>query len=213
MIGQSLLMPNKIQEVTFYPLGDKKEIFFLKNYTSITRNSLIFLLCYYTPLEEDVTLYFNVFESPLPKDTLCQVWLKLAKWVLSKRFLKVLNVCSLCGYYLPLEKCMVFKLNKFEFPLLKNTLCHVWLKLTKRFRRRFLKVVNLFSVCCYYLPLEKEQDPSFERNLIPLTQGCSVPGLVEIGPLVLHRRSSMYVHNVAIIIYFDKGHGPSCEQT
>ena len=27
--------------------------------------------------------------------------------------------------------------------------------------------------------------PSFERNWIPLTQGCSVPRLVEIGPMVL----------------------------
>ena len=58
-----------------------------------------------SPLEEDVTFHFNihVFKYPLPKDTPCQVWLKLTKWFLSRRFLKVLNVFSLCGYYFPLK--------------------------------------------------------------------------------------------------------------
>ena len=102
---------------------------FLKKNISLTWHSLISLFCYYPPLKEDVTLHFNIFESPLYKDTLCQVWLNLAKWFLRRRFLKVVNVFSLCGYYLPLKKCMALNLNKFEFPLSKNTLCHVWLKL------------------------------------------------------------------------------------
>ena len=34
----------------------------------------------YLPLEKGVTLYFNKFESPLPKEALCQVWLKLTQW-------------------------------------------------------------------------------------------------------------------------------------
>ena len=84
--------------------------------------SLYFLSCYYPPLEEVVTLHFIIFEPPLPKDTLCQVWVKLAKWFLSRRFLKVVDVISLCGYYLHLKKCMALNLNKFEFPLPKNTL-------------------------------------------------------------------------------------------
>ena len=110
-----------------------------------------------TPLEEGVTLHFNILESPLPKDTLCQVWLKLAKWFLSKRFLTVVNVFSLCGYYLSLKKYIAHKLNKFEFPSPKNTLCHVWLKLAHWFWRRFSKVVNIFSICCYYLPFKHIQ--------------------------------------------------------
>ena len=121
-----------------------KNIFF-KNNISLTWHILISLFCYYPPLKEDVTLHFNIFESPLYKDTLCQVWLKLAKWFLRRRFLKVVNVFSLCGYYLPLKKCMALNLNKFEFPLSKNTLCHVWLKLAQRFWRRFSKVVNIFQ--------------------------------------------------------------------
>ena len=34
----------------------------------------------------------------------------------------------------------------------------------------------------------KEQGPSFEQNCIPFTQGCIVPGLVEIGPTVLEMK-------------------------
>ena len=128
-----------------------------------------------------------MFEPPLPKDTLCQILLSLVKWFLSKRFLTVVNVFSLCGYYLPLEKCIDLKLNKLEFPLPKNTLCYLWLKMTHWFWRRFSTVVNLFSICRYYLPLEKGLGPSFERNSIPLTQGCSVPSLLEIGMVVLEK--------------------------
>ena len=42
-----------------------------------------------------------------------------------KRFLNVLNVLTLF-YYLPLEKGVAHHLNKFEFPLLMDALCHVW---------------------------------------------------------------------------------------
>ena len=94
----------------------------------------------------------------------------------------------------------ILKFHKFEIPLPKNTLCHVWLRLVQRFWRRFSKVVYKFSICCYYLPLEKGQGPPFEINLIPLTQGCSVTSLIEIGAVVLEKLSdSMYFHFVAII--------------
>ena len=177
------------------PPGVKNRFF--KNNISLTWHGLISLFCYYPPLKEDVTLHFNIFESPLYKDTLCQVWLKLAEWFL-RRFLKVVNVFSLCGYYLPLKKCMALNLNEFEFPSSKNTLCHVWLKLTQRFWRRFSKVVNIFQFLLLS-PLRKRAGPSIVRNWIPLTQGWSVPSLVEIGPVVLENKSSMYFHYVAII--------------
>ena len=68
------------------------------------------------------------------------------KWFWSGRFFKVVNVYSLCGYYLPLKKCMALILNKFEFSLPKNILCHVWFKLAQLFWRRFSKVVNIFNL-------------------------------------------------------------------
>ena len=34
----------------------------------------------YLPLEKGGAYHLNKLESPLPKDALCQVWLKLAQW-------------------------------------------------------------------------------------------------------------------------------------
>ena len=91
-------MLNEIQKVTFCPRGKNR---FFKNNISLTWHSLITLFCYYLPLKEDLTLHFNIFETLIHKDTLCRVWFKLAMWFLRRRFLKVVNVFSLCDYYLP----------------------------------------------------------------------------------------------------------------
>ena len=157
-------MLNKIKKVTFCPRGKEKFGFFLND------NSLIFLLCFYPPPTPWRKMW--PFISPSTKDTLCQV----------------VNVFSLCGCYLPLEKFLALKLNKFEFPLLKNTLCRVWFKSAQWFWRRLSKVVNIFSI----IPLRKQARSFIERILITFTQGCSVPCLVEIGPVVLEKKSSMY---------------------
>ena len=47
------------------------------------------------------------------------------------------------------------------------------------------KCIPLF--CYYFDPLGKGHYPSFEKNWIPTTQGCSVSRLVEIGPVVLEK--------------------------
>jgi hypothetical protein len=59
---------------------------------------------YYIPFEEDLALYLNNLEFPLPKDDLSQVWLKLADWFWRRRFLKIFSVFLLFSDYLPLEK-------------------------------------------------------------------------------------------------------------
>ena len=38
-----------------------------------------------TPIFEGVGLYLNKLESPLPKNALCQVWLKLSQWLWKRR--------------------------------------------------------------------------------------------------------------------------------
>ena len=48
-------------------------------------------------------LHLNKLETPLPKDALCQVWLKLAQWFW-RRFLNFSNVFSLIRDYLPFGK-------------------------------------------------------------------------------------------------------------
>ena len=78
VIGQSLNMPNNI-----VPSGVKKRFF--KNYISITWHSPIFLFCYYTPLEEDVALHFNILASPLPKDTCVPSVVEIGPVVLEKK--------------------------------------------------------------------------------------------------------------------------------
>ena len=49
----------------------EKKIFYV-NVFSLFRN--------YLPLEKGEALHLKKLESPSPKDTLCQVWLKLAQW-------------------------------------------------------------------------------------------------------------------------------------
>ena len=96
------------------------------------------------------------FKFPLPKDELCQVWLKLAQWFWRGKLLNFVNVFSLFRNYHPFEKGGALHLNKLDFPLPKDVLCQVWLKLARWFwRRRFLNLVNVFSLFLNYLPFEK----------------------------------------------------------
>ena len=97
---------------------------------------VISYICNYLPLEKSGALHLNKLESPLPKDALCQVWLKLVKWFWRRRFLNFVNVFSLFRYYLPLEKGGALHLNKLESPLPKDALFQVWLKLAQWFWRR-----------------------------------------------------------------------------
>ena len=45
------------------------------------------LFRYHLPLEKDRVLHLKKFESTSPKDALCHVWLKLAQWFWTKRFI------------------------------------------------------------------------------------------------------------------------------
>ena len=58
------------------PLGLKKKI--------IKDCQCIFAISSLSPLEKCMTLHLNRLESPSPKDTLCQIWLKLALWFLRR---------------------------------------------------------------------------------------------------------------------------------
>ena len=78
----------------------------------------------YLPLKKGLALHFNNFESPSPKDDLCQVWSKLAKWFL-RRFLNDLTLFLHFCYYLPFEDDLTLHLNNYEFPSLKDDLCKV----------------------------------------------------------------------------------------
>ena len=63
-------------------------------------------------------------------NALCQVWLKLAQWFLRRRILNlIMSMYFRVRNYLLMEKVGALNLNKPESPLLKDTLCQVWLKL------------------------------------------------------------------------------------
>jgi hypothetical protein len=47
--------------------------------------------CDYLPFEEDLVLYLNKTEFPLPKDILYQVLLNLTCWFWRRRFLKIFS--------------------------------------------------------------------------------------------------------------------------
>ena len=90
-----------------------------------------FTLRCFVPKSWKYLYYFAIIspESPLPKDTLCQVCLKLAQ-------------CRKYFYYFvtisPFGKGVTNQMNKFESPSPKEALCHVWLKLAKwPLRRRW----------------------------------------------------------------------------
>ena len=94
---------NKILKVTFWPQRWQRDIF--KNYISITWQTFVVIYCYYSPLSAVVTLYINIFESPLLRDTLCQVWLKLSQlWC--PHILKKFQVY--CRYTCPSERTKNF---------------------------------------------------------------------------------------------------------
>ena len=114
------------------------------------------LLQNYLPLEKGRPLHLIKLDSPLPKDALCQIWLKLAQRFWRSRFLNSVNILSLFHNYLPLENGRALHLIKLESPSPKDTLSAVWLKLSKLcWRRRFFNFVNVFSLFLKYLPLEK----------------------------------------------------------
>ena len=54
--------------------------------------NVISRFCNYLPLEKGGALHLNKLISPSPKDVLCQVWLKLAKWFWRRRFFYFVNV-------------------------------------------------------------------------------------------------------------------------
>jgi hypothetical protein len=52
----------------------------------------------------------------------------------------------------PLWRDLALDLYNFTFPLPKDDLYHIWLKLASWFWR-FLKIFSAFLLFCYYLPL------------------------------------------------------------
>ena len=101
--------------------------------------------------------FFEQNWIPLTKGWFVLSLVHIGSVVLVKKiFLNFFNEFSLFRNYLPLKKGGTLHLNNTESPSPKIALCQVWLKLAEWFwRRRFLNFVNVFSLFCNNLPLEK----------------------------------------------------------
>ena len=100
-----------------------------------------------------MVLHLNKLESPSPKDSLRQIWLKLAQ-VFWRRFSNFFNVILVFRNYPPLEKGRALHLNKLESPSSKDALCLVWLKLARWFwRKKILNFVNFVDAIWLLSPL------------------------------------------------------------
>ena len=150
----------------------------VKVYQCIVAISLLHVL--HLASKKGGALHLNKHVSSSPKDSLLQVWLKLAQWFRRGRLFNVVNVLSLFRNNLPLENGGALQLNKLEFPSLEDVLCQVWMELALWFwRRRFFYFVNVFS-----LFRNKGRGLSLEQTWMPFTQECFVPTLVVIGLVV-----------------------------
>ena len=146
-------------------------------------------------------IHLSKSKSPLLKDALCQVWLKVAsKWFWRKEFLTFANVLSLLN---PRWRgCGLSFENKLESPLPMDVLCKIWLNGSMD-RKRLLNANSILTIlhlslhkkglslhmnklesasskdalCQVWLKLVKW----FWRTWILFTKGYFVPSLVENG--------------------------------
>ena len=87
-----------------------------------------------------------------PNDALCK-FVEFGTYLRRRKFFYVVKSFSLFRLNLPLEKGVAPYLNKLKFPLPKDALGLIYLKLAQWFWiGRFLNVVNVFSLLS---PLEK----------------------------------------------------------
>ena len=123
-----------------------------------------------SPIWEINFSYLNKIESSSPKDAWCPVWLKFAQWFWRRRFLNAVDVFSLSCYYLTSEKDVTLYLNKLEFPLPKDVLCQVWLKLIQWFWRRRWKCEKFTTMTTTtrnangQIPIKKNLTWAFDLN-------------------------------------------------
>ena len=114
------------------------------------------------PLEKDRAHHLNKFESPSPKDCLVEI----GQAVLEKifKFWQCIFAISLLSI---LEKGRDPTFEQLEYHLSKDALCQVWLRFAQWFWRSFVISINVFSLFCNNLPLEKAR-PFIWITLNPL---------------------------------------------
>ena len=86
--------------------------------------------------------------------------------------------------------------------LQKDILCQVLLKLAQFWRIRFSNIVNVFSLCRYYLPLE----------IGVAFIGCFVSSLVKIVSMVQENKILLqFIFAISLLSFLRNKRGPSFE--
>ena len=134
LVTQGLCVPSLV-EIASVVL--EKKIFF--NFVIV-----LSLFCYYLLLEKDEAFYLNKLDSDSSKDACTKFGSDWSSGSGIIFFLNFVNEFPLNRYHFPLKKDWILLLNKLEFPLPKDALCQVLLKLAKWFWRiRFLNILNI----------------------------------------------------------------------
>ena len=104
--------------------------------------------------------------------------------------------------YLPLGKGVDFHWTNWN-PHHSRMLCAKfgWNWLMGSWGRHFLNLFMYFMVSLLS-PLRKRRCPFFEHNLIPITQGCFVPSLVEIGWVALEKKIIKFVNVFSLFLNY-----------
>ena len=172
-----------------------EEVFFL-NFVNVFS-----LFPKYPPLEKGGALHLKILEFPSPKGALCQVWLKLAQWFWRSRCFNFINVFSLFRNYLPLGKDGALQLKKSKFPLPKDSLCQIWLKLAQwLWRRRCFNFINVFSLFRNYLPLQKGRVLRVNKPEFPSLKDALCQVWLKLDQWFWRRRFFQFCHCIFTIL-------------
>ena len=154
-----------------------------------------------------MVLHLNI-KQHLPKDALCQLWLKLVKWCWRRRFLNFVNVFSLFSNYLPLEEDRALYLNKTESSSPKDAMCQVRLKLAQWFCRRFLNLSMYFRYFVIISPLEKSSALHLNKTESPSPKYALCQLCLKFAQFFRRRRFLNFVNEFSLFrndLPFEKG--------
>ena len=114
--------------------------------------------------------------------------------VLEKKVLNSVNIFLAFPYYtcIPLEKGGALHLNKLESPSSKDALNQVQLKLAEWFWRRFVNLVNVFSLFLYYLPIITSASQILFLFLCIITPSLNIKQGVHVFRIPYLRNSTSY---------------------
>ena len=121
---------------------------------------------------------------------LCAISLvEIGPLILKKKFV---NVFSLFPYYFPLEKGVTLHLKKTWIPITQGCFVPSLVKIGPDVFKKIFNVHQCIFAISLLSPLGKGRGSSFEQTWIPITKGCFVPCLVEIGQVVLQKKMNMW---------------------